>query len=171
MGTPFLGEIKMFAGNFAPRGYALCNGQLLPISQNTALFSIMGTTYGGNGQTVFGLPNLQGSGPLHAGEGPGLSPYALGQQGGEAAHTLNVAEMPSHAHTLHATSTATTGTPSSSTVLAATASAKIYGAAGNPVTMASPLGANAGGQAHENRQPFLGLNFIVSLQGIFPARN
>lgn len=171
MAEPFIGEVRIFAGNFAPRGYAQCNGQLLPISQNTALFSILGTTYGGNGTTTFALPNLQGKSPLHSGQGAGLSPYALGQTGGEAAHTLNAAELPSHRHTLRASSAATGGTPGPGVVLAATSGAKIYRGATNLVPMATGLSASAGNQPHENRQPYLTLNFIIAVQGVFPSRN
>jgi microcystin-dependent protein len=171
MAEPFIGEVKIFAGNFAPRGYALCNGQLLPIAQNTALFSILGTTYGGNGQTTFALPNLQGKAPLHAGQGPGLSPYALGQTAGEVAHTLTSSEVPAHNHALRGSSAATGGTPSPTVVLAATSGAKVYRSATNLVPMATGLNANLGGLPHENRQPCLALNFIIAMQGVFPSRN
>jgi microcystin-dependent protein len=171
MAEPFIGEVRIFAGNFAPRGYAMCNGQLLPISQNTALFSILGTTYGGNGTTNFALPNLQGMSPLHPGQGPGLSPYVLGQTGGQTAHTLSVSELPAHAHSLHGSSAATGGTPGGGVVLAATSGAKVYRGATNLVPMATGLSANGGGQPHENRQPFLVLTFIIAVQGVFPSRN
>ena len=171
MSDPFLAEVKVFAGNFAPVGWAICNGQLLPISQNTALFSLLGTTYGGNGQTTFALPNLQGRMPIGAGQGPGLSNRQLGEAGGEAAVTLIAAEMPQHSHALNGTSTATTGTPGSGVVLAATTGAKVYRAATNLTTMAAPLGATGAGQPHENRQPNLGVLFIIAMQGIFPSRN
>jgi microcystin-dependent protein len=171
MSSPFVGEVKIFAGNFSPRGYALCNGQLLPISQNTALFSILGTTYGGNGTSNFALPNLQGNAPLHPGQGPGLSPYVLGQTGGETTHTLTQNELPAHSHALHGSSAATGGTPGGTEVLAATASAKIYRGATNLVPMATGLSPNVGNLPHENRQPYLALTFIIAMQGIFPSRN
>lgn len=165
---PFLAEIKIFAGNFAPKGHAFCNGQLLPIVQNTALFSLLGTTYGGNGQTTFGLPNLQGRAPLHPGQGPGLSERFLGESGGAAAVTLLQVEIPAHNHgPLHVhDAPGTSGTPSASKNLAK-APSNIYGPATNLVAM----GDTVGGGAHENRQPYLGLTFIIALQGIFPAKS
>ena len=174
MGTPFLGEVKMFAGNFSPRSWALCNGQLLPIAQNSAVFSFLGTTYGGNGQTNFALPNLQGNVPVHMGQGPGLSNYVLGQTGGEVNHTLTLSELPSHSHALRGTSSANTGNPAAvpgSELLAATASAKVYRSATNLVAMANGLSVGGGGQPHVNKQPYLGLTFIIALEGIFPSRN
>jgi len=171
MSDPFLGEVKVFAGNFAPRGWAACDGQLLPISQNTALFSLLGTTYGGNGQSTFALPNLQGRMPIGAGQGPGLSDRQLGEAGGEAAVTLQASEMPRHNHALHGSSSATTGTPVPGVVLAATTGAKVYRPATNPTTMAAPLASSGGGQAHQNQQPYLGVMFIIAMQGIFPSRN
>ena len=171
MSEPFLAEVKVFAGNFAPRGWATCDGQLLPISQNTALFSLLGTTYGGNGQTNFALPNLQGRMPIGAGQGPGLTDRQLGEAGGEAAVTLNAAEMPQHGHALNGTSNATTGTPGSGVVLAATTGAKVYRAATNPTPMAAPLAATGSGQPHANQQPYQAVLFIIAMQGIFPSRN
>ncbi|MDE2371980.1 MAG: phage tail protein [Burkholderiales bacterium] len=170
MSAPFLGEVKIFAGNFAPRGYALCNGQLLPISQATALFSLLGTTYGGDGRSNFQLPNLQASAPVHAGQGNGLPPIQLGETGGEAGVTLLTSQIPAHTHQLEAAAAATTGTPSPGVALAATTGAQ-YTAPSNLTQMAAPLAANGGSQPHENRQPYLGLTFIIALQGIFPARN
>ena len=174
MATPFIGEVTIFAGNFSLRGWALCNGQLLPIAQNQALFSILGTTYGGDGVNNFALPNLQGNVPLHMGQGPGLSSYVLGQTGGAANHTLTLSELPSHSHALHGTSSANTGNPAAvpgSELLAATASAKVYRSATNLVAMANGLSVGGGGQPHANKQPYLGLTFIIALQGIFPSRN
>ena len=173
MSNPFIGEVKIFGGTFAPRGWALCNGQLLPIAQNTALFSLLGTTYGGDGRVTFALPNLQARAPIGEGQGPGLTPRVLGEVGGQAAVTLTAAQMPPHTHGLRASSTtpATTGTPSNSVALATTSGAKVYRAATNLTPSAAPLANSGGGQAHENRQPYLGLQFIIALQGIFPARS
>ena len=168
MADPFLAEVRIFPYNFAPRGWAFCNGQLLPISQNTALFSILGTMYGGNGQTTFGLPNLQGRTPIGTGQGPGLSHYDTGETGGTESVTLTAQELPSHTHTLMASSAAaTSGVPDGTAVLATT-SAAVYAPAQNLVTMA-PLG--SAGQPHPNRQPYTVLNFCIAVQGIFPARN
>jgi microcystin-dependent protein len=169
MADPFIAEIRMFAGNFAPSGWAFCNGQIIPISQNTALFSLLGTTFGGNGQTTFALPNLQGRVPMHPGTGPGLTPRSLGDSGGSNSVTLTESQLPAHAHppeNAHASS-ATTGTPSETVSLAVT-TARIYG----PAVDLEPMNASAGGgQPHENRQPFLGLGFIIALQGIYPSRS
>lgn len=170
MSDPFIGEIRMFGGNFAPRGWAFCNGQILPIAQNTALFSLLGTTYGGNGQTTFALPNLQGRMPMHAGQGPGLSPRALGQSLGEVAHTLTVSELPAHTHELRGAGSASTGTPSAGVALGT--GPRVYRSApANTVGMTTPLSMSGGSQPHQNRSPYLGLSFIIALQGIFPARN
>ncbi len=171
MSEPFIAEVRIFSGNFAPRNWAFCNGQLLPINQNQALFSLLGTTYGGDGQTTFALPNLQGRMPMHAGQGPGLSNRQLGEVGGTASVTLTAAQMPQHSHVLRAAAAADTGAPGSAVALAAPASAKIYAAASNLVTMGAALGNAGSGQPHENRQPFLGVNFIIALFGIFPSRN
>ena len=171
MSEPFLAEVKLFAGNFAPRGWADCNGQLLPINQNQALFSLLGTTYGGNGQTTFGLPNLQDRTAIHAGQGPGLSDRSLGQTGGSALATLSTAQMPSHSHRLRGAALADTGTPGGTVALAATTGAKVYRSASNLVTMGAPLADSGIGQGHENRQPFLGMRYIIALQGVYPTRN
>jgi microcystin-dependent protein len=173
MSEPFVAEIKMFASNFAPRGYAFCNGQLMPIAQNTALFSILGTTYGGNGLSNFALPNLMGRAPMQFGDGPGLTSRALGEQGGAAEVTLTVQQTPSHIHPEMADSgPATTGTPSSSVSLAAAnqngTATSVYGAAADLADMGASAG---GGGAHNNLQPHLRLTFIIALQGIFPPRN
>jgi microcystin-dependent protein len=176
MTAPFLGEIRIFAGNFAPRGWALCNGQLLPIAQNTALFALLGTTYGGDGRTNFALPNLQGAAPLHAGQGPGLSNYALGQTGGETQVTLLNAQLASHTHPVLGTSTPGTAVDPGNAVWGVAAVARgtqMYadnpgsGAQMNPLAF-SPSGGN---QPHNNLPPYLTLTFIIALQGIFPARN
>jgi len=171
MADPFVAEIRIFAGNFAPTGWAQCNGQLLPISQNTALFSLLGTTYGGNGQTNFALPNLQGRAAMHAGQGPGLSDRQLGETGGTDTETLNLAQMPAHTHPLNAVGAATTGTPSNAVALGQ-ASAQIYRPPTNTVAMAdNALLPAGGGQPHNNRQPLLAMNYIIALQGVFPPRS
>lgn len=168
MAEPFLSEIRIMSFGFAPKGWALCNGQLLPINQNQALFSLLGTTYGGNGQVNFALPNLQGRTPIHRGEG-----YALGETGGEQAHTLTAAETPSHTHVLNGTSSAGTANPAvPGGNLLATANLPAYGAANNLTPMNAASISNVGGsQAHPNMQPFLTLNFSIALQGIFPSQN
>ncbi len=173
MATPFLAEIKIMSFNFAPQGWAMCNGQLLPINQNQALFSLLGTMYGGNGQTNFALPDLRGQTPLHVGG----SFNVQGQRGGEQAHTLSQAEMPLHTHPLNASNTqadqATLVTPPNNTpnILAAVAGAQ-YAAASSLTPLDPSTVTNAGGsQAHLNMQPFLTLTFCIALQGIFPSRN
>jgi microcystin-dependent protein len=166
MSTPFLGEIKITAFNFPPKGWASCTGQFLPINQNQALFSILGTTYGGNGQTTFALPDFRGRVPIHMGNG-----FTLGQRGGEESHTLSMAEMPAHTHQLMATKTGA-GTPVLNGSLLAQASGGIYGNVGSLTSLLPATVTNYGGsQPHENRQPFLVLNVIIALQGIFPSRN
>ena len=167
MSEPFLGEIVMFAGNFAPRGWAFCNGQLLPISQNTALFSILGTTYGGNGQTTFALPDLRGRAPVHAGQGPGLSNYALGESTGVESITLTTGQMPAHQHAQPATN-AEEGTNRPSN--AVPAKGGVYAGATDGTTLA-PTTTAGSSQPHSNIQPVLAVNFIIALEGIFPSRN
>ena len=171
MADPYIGEIRMFAGNFAPRSYAFCDGQLLPISQFSALFSLLGTTYGGDGRSTFGLPDLRSRSPLHAGRGPGLTERRLGAAGGQAAVSLTPAQMPAHAHGLQGADAATTGTPSASVALAPTAGTAVYRSATTLVAGAAPLASTGGGQPHENRQPCLGVSFIIALQGVFPSRS
>jgi microcystin-dependent protein len=158
----------MFGGNFAPRGYALCNGQLLSIAQNTALFSILGTTYGGDGVQTFGLPDLRGRTPVHAGQGPGLSPYTLGQNGGSESVVLATNELPNHNHQINVGSAETTNAPSGA-LLAQNGS---Y-ATGSPTgQMANNAVAGTGSNLpHANIQPYLTVNFIIALQGVFPSRN
>ena len=167
MAEPFLSEIRIMSFNFAPKGWALCNGQLLPINQNQALFSLLGTTFGGNGQTTFGLPNLQGKVPIHTGGG-----NVLGQTGGEQSHTLTSAELPTHTHTLQATSSNGSAIIPTGNLLAGS-TPQLYHAQDANVTPMNPASvANVGGsQAHQNMQPFLALNFSIALQGIFPSPN
>jgi microcystin-dependent protein len=172
MSSPFLAEIKMFAGNFAPRGYATCDGQILPISQNTALFSLLGTYYGGNGQSNFALPNFQGNVPIHQGYGPGLTPRTVGETGGSQNVTLLPSELPAHSHAFQAIQGAATSTVAAGHLLAVNRDLQAYAspaAAGSldPSSIA-PAG---GGGPHNNMQPFLVVVFIIALQGIYPARN
>ena len=166
---PFIGEISWVAFNFAPRGWAFCNGQLLPINQNQALFSLLGTTYGGNGQTNFALPNLQGRGPIHVGNG-----YVLGEMGGEEAHTLSVNELPSHTHLVAVDpKEATLAAPdTSTTALAKTSSGtSAYATAANVAMSSAAIGSAGGSQPHINLKPYLALNCVIALQGIFPSPN
>ena len=169
MSQPFIGEIKMFAGNFAPRNFAFCDGFLLPSAQNTALFSIMGTIYGGDGRTTFGLPDLRGRLPMHAGNGPGLTQRRIGERGGADTATLTMQNMPPHVHNAIATNEAPdTASPANATP----AMAPIYESGGNATAMANEaLLPTGGGQAHNNQQPYLRLNFIIALQGLFPSRS
>jgi microcystin-dependent protein len=172
--SPFIAEIKLFAGNFAPRDYAMCNGQLLPISQNQALFSLIGTMYGGNGTTTFGLPDLRGRVPIHQGQGPGLTNRVLGEMGGSETVTLTANELPPHTHNLQAnTGPGTSVAPVNGAVLAAsTARDKVYGTAvPNAVMSAQSIGPAGSGLPHANMQPYLAVNFIIAIQGIFPSRN
>jgi len=173
MADPFVAEIRIFPFNFAPKGWAFCNGQLLPISQNTALFSLLGTTYGGDGKSTFALPDLQGSAPLHPGQGQGLSLYDLGQTGGSETVTLLVSEMPFHTHTLQAFATpADLKEPQAGTVLTRNQNGAIYNTTiSNFVQMAPQALSPAGGSLpHNNMMQYLTLNFCIALQGVFPAR-
>ena len=170
---PFVAEIRIFPFNFAPKGWALCNGQLLPISQNTALFSLLGTTYGGDGKTTFALPNLQGSVPMHPGQGPGLSDHVLGETGGADTVTLLQSEIPAHTHALrdHDLDLGELNAPANNRVLAKSANATAYTAAANLVAMSpSALPPAGGGLQHNNLQPYLTCNFNIALQGVFPPR-
>ena len=176
MSEPFIAEIRIFAGNFAPRSWAFCDGQLLPIAQNTALFSLIGTTYGGDGRTTTALPNLQGRAPMHPGRGPGLTARRLGEKVGVETVTLSEAQIPSHTHTLRAAVLpASTATPPSNTTSLSRATAGTpyqTNTSANLVDMASEtLSTTGGGQAHTNLQPFLTLNFIIALQGVYPSRS
>lgn len=176
MSDPFLAEIRMFGGNFAPRGWAFCNGQLVPISQNTALFSLLGTTYGGNGQSTFALPDLQGRAPMHPGNGAGLTPRVIGEEGGETSVTLLSTEMPAHSHAISGAviaNSAATGTPNVASLFTNSSPNSLYAnAVGTPVTLAPQAISFAGGsQPHNNVQPYLAVSFIIATQGIFPSRN
>ncbi|MDH3403861.1 MAG: tail fiber protein [Acidobacteriota bacterium] len=173
MSEPFIAEIRIFAGNFAPRSWAFCNGQLLPVSQNTALFSLIGTTYGGDGRTTTALPDLRGKAPMHPGRGPGLTARRLGQKGGVETVTLTEAQMPAHTHAMGAApAPANQDDASSSTILSRTVGANIFGAASSLQAMASQaLPAGGGSQAHNNMQPYLAMNFIIALQGLYPSRS
>lgn len=170
---PYLAEIMLVPFGFAPRGWALCNGQLLPISQNQALFSLLGTTYGGNGVTNFALPNLQGRVAVHRGQGPGLSNRTLGQTGGEQAHTLAALSLPAHTHTARGgSSTATSATPSASLVPAHNpALIPEWGAVANATMGAGAITSEGGNQSHPNLQPHLVLHYVIALQGIYPSQS
>jgi microcystin-dependent protein len=173
MSEPFLGQVCTFGFNFAPRGWAFCNGQILPIAQNTALFSLLGTTYGGNGTTTFALPNLQSRVPVHFGTGAGLSNYALGQQGGTETNTLIVNQLPAHSHPLTAHGEDANSTnPSNNRPAAATGSPppSIYSNAAADTNM-QPTGNTGSNQPIGNIQPYLALNFCIALEGIYPSRN
>lgn len=171
MADPFLGEIRIFPFNFAPSGWAFCNGQLLNISQNTALFSILGTTYGGNGSTTFGLPNLQNSTPLSSGQGPGLSARALGAVGGQAVVTLKQSEMPTHPHTVSAAASGSGASSPQGNVWAPTTGTSTYHSGAPNVAMSSQaLGVAGQSLPHTNMPPYLVLNFCIALQGVFPSR-
>jgi microcystin-dependent protein len=177
---PFLGEIKLFAGNFAPRTWAYCDGQLLAISQNSALFSILGTTYGGDGRTTFALPDLRGRAAIHPGTGPGLRTYQLGQRGGVERIQLTIANLPSHNHTATSTTSVNVGDTGGESdpdgnflgegdvYTGASAGNKLNDAA---VTTATTIGMQGGQQSYSNLQPFLGVHYIIALQGVFPSRN
>lgn len=164
MSEPFLGEIKIISWNFAPKGWTFCNGQLLPINQNQALFSILGTTYGGDGMRTFGLPNLQGRTPFHVGNG-----IVLGEMGGETTHTLNISELPAHTHVPVGSSNAASA-PGPGSNLWAT-KANIYAPSFDSAMNPACITATGGNQPHENMSPYLVLNFIIALQGIFPSPN
>jgi microcystin-dependent protein len=168
---PFIGEIRMFAFSFAPRGWALCNGQLLPIAQNQALFSLLGTAYGGNGTTTFALPDLRSRVPVHQGQGPGLSPYAEGQAGGTETVTLAAAQMPQHTHPVTASSSAATSDNPAGRMLARSAGHIYHPEPGQHAVMnANMLGEAGGSQPHGNIQPYLTVTFCIAVTGIFPAQ-
>jgi len=168
---PFLGEIRFVAFNFAPQGWAQCNGQLLSISQNQALFSLLGTTFGGDGLTTFALPDMRGRVPVATGQGTGLTNRNLGDKGGQERVTLTVAQMPAHRHTLLASSATANSKAPSGNVLANSSTAAIYNHDTPSVALEAASVTSAGkGQSHENMQPFLGMTCIIALQGIFPPR-
>jgi microcystin-dependent protein len=171
MADPFVAEIRIFGCNFAPKGWAFCNGQLLPISQNTALFSLLGTTYGGDGKSNFALPDMQGNAPMHPGQGPGLSLHDLGETGGSQTVSLLESEIPSHRHPVRASAgDGTTGSPAGSLV-AQGVGVNMYTATFNATSLNGNAVAPAGGdQPHNNMQPYLTLNFCIALQGVFPPR-
>lgn len=170
MSEPFIAEIRIFAGNFAPRGWAFCNGQLLPIAQNTALFSLIGTIYGGDGRTTTALPDLMGRAPMHPGRGPGLTDRRLGQKTGEETVTLTEAQMANHTHSMQATGeVGELQSPASDRVMARSAA---FTSEANMTSMSDAALAPAGGSgAHNNMQPFLTMNFIIALVGLYPSRS
>lgn len=173
MSEPYIGEIRLFGCNFAPRGWAKCQGQILSIAQNTALFSLLGTTYGGNGQTTFALPNMMSRIAVHHGQGSGLSPYDLGQQAGSESETLIITEMPAHSHSwTGSTSVADTNDPALGCYAVPAVHQrmrKLYGSVAGAATQ--QLGITGGSQPHSNLQPTLCLNYCIATEGIFPARN
>jgi len=172
MSEPFLGEIRMFAGTFAPRGWAFCDGQLLAVSQNDALFSLFGTIYGGDGRTTFGLPELRGRVPIHAGSGPGLTPRNLGAKAGSEVETVSANELSSHSHTYQATTDIADESAPTGNVLAQPPAASTYFPTDPTVGLAgATVSTVGGGQSHTNLMPFLCVNFIVALVGIYPSRS
>ena len=173
MADPFVAEIRIFPFNFAPKGWAFCNGQILPISQNTALFSLLGTTYGGNGQSTFALPDLQGSAPMHPGQGSGLSLYDLGQSGGVESVTLLQSEMPAHSHFLraHAADPGDNNAPGPTIAFAKSSNGQAYTtSAANKLMHPQYLSVAGGSLPHNNMMPYLTLSFCIALQGVFPPR-
>jgi microcystin-dependent protein len=178
MATPYIGEVRIFGFTFAPIGWAHCDGQLMAIAQNQALFAILGTTFGGDGQSSFGLPNMQGNAPMHWGNGPGLTPRVLGEKIGEASVTLTVQEMPSHNHMFTAAqtpgdSTKLVPTPTSDALLSSSNPGAVYSATTTPAVAFSSkaIGFTGQSQPHNNLQPLLVLNYCIALEGIFPSRN
>lgn len=169
---PLIGQIILFAGNFAPRGWALCQGQLLSISQHAALFSILGTTYGGNGKTTFALPDLRGCVPIGAGQGTQLSPHQLGDRGGSETVTLTEAQLPTHTHTLQASTATAASKDPANNLLAKSRVLPSYATTDSLIEMHKTSIASTGaGQPHNNMPPFLTLNYIIAIEGIFPPRN
>ena len=167
MAEPFLVEVRMMSFGFPPKGWATCDGQLLPINQNQALFSLLGTTYGGDGQVNFGLPNLQGRTPMHMGNG-----HTLGERGGEQSHTLSISEIPTHVHPANASNNPGTDVIPANDLLGNSAPNTVFGPVQNLTALRAGTVANIGGsQAHLNMQPFLTINFCIALQGIFPSQN
>jgi microcystin-dependent protein len=171
MADPFVAEIRIFPFNFAPKGWAWCDGQLLPLSQNTALFSLLGTTYGGNGKSNFALPDLQGRAPMHPGQGPGLSLHDLGETGGSETVTLLESEIPAHSHTVKAVDKVADSPSGQGASLASPPAGNPYRAADNLVPLSENALSPTGGDApHNNMQPFLTFYFCIALQGVFPPR-
>lgn len=166
MAEPFLSEIRIMSFGYAPKSWAMCNGQLLPINQNQALFSLLGTTFGGDGRVNFALPDLRGRTPIHVGSG-----HTLGEKGGEQAHTLSIAELPTHTHVLNGTAVIATLDSPTNNLLAQLATLNAYGPTANAATNAGTMTNTGGSQAHLNMQPFLTLTFCIALQGIFPSPN
>jgi len=170
MSEPFLAEVRIVGFNFAPRGWAMCDGQILPINQNQSLYSLLGTIYGGDGRTSFGLPDLRGRTPLHIGNG-----IAQGARGGEENHTLSEAETPLHTHQARASTNPANSSSGAGAALGVTAGGRrpltAYGQLDNPMQLTNSQVSTAGGQEHNNMQPFLALNFVIALQGLFPSRN
>ena len=166
MSEPFIAEVKLISWNYAPRGWAFCNGQLLPINQNQALFSLVGTTYGGNGQTNFALPDLRGRAPIHMGGG-----FIQGQSGGESAHTLTLQELPAHSHAVSGNNAAANAGFTAGNTWAPVTGSNIFGTTPNAALDTSVVSATGGNQPHEDTQPFLAVNFVIALVGIFPSRN
>lgn len=172
MSEPFLGEIRAFAFAFAPRGWAICAGQLLPIAQNTALFSILGVTYGGDGRSTFALPDLRGNVPIGQGSGPGLSPRPLGEQGGASSVTLTGSQLPMHSHAALANAAAgNSGEAPAHDWAADAGGSSVYAAGADAQMAADTLGTSGGGQAHDNMQPSLAVNYCIALSGIYPPRS
>lgn len=169
MTDPFVAEIRIFAGNFAPRGWAMCDGTILPISQNTALFSLLGTTYGGNGISTFGLPDLRGRAPMFWGQGPGLSPHVIGEAAGAASVTLTGTQIPQHNHALQA-SGGDADAASPIGALPGLTPSPAYRSDRDSQAAGGAISATGGGQPHPNEQPYLTLTFIIALQGIYPPR-
>jgi microcystin-dependent protein len=171
MSDQFVAEIRMFAGNFAPTGWALCNGQLLPISQNTALFSLLGTMYGGDGKSTFALPNLQDRAPMFWGQGPGLTDRFQGEESGTETVTLIQSEIPAHAHQLRGATDDVNSLSPVGAMPGAAESVGLYRSGANSTMGASALLVQGSGQPHNNRQPYLAVTFIIALQGVFPQRS
>ncbi|HUB13359.1 MAG TPA: tail fiber protein [Acetobacteraceae bacterium] len=172
MSQPFVGQIIAVGFNFAPVGWHVCDGSLLQISQYDALYNLIGTTYGGDGVSTFALPDLRGRIAIHMGQGNGLSQYGIGQRGGEEQHTLTTQEMGGHAHTLVAANNVTQASPANNLALGTPTAEQIYGTGGTTTALASrSIGMAGGSVPHENRQPYLGINYIIALYGIFPSRS
>ncbi len=174
MSNPYVGEIRVVGFNFAPFGWALCNGQILAISQNTALFSLLGTFYGGDGKSTFALPNLQGLAPMHQGSGVSLTPRNIGETGGETAVTLLSTQIPSHTHVAQSAVASTSSAPAPNTIFGGGGRGKepAYAPAGTPAAMSAQAVGTAGGNGpHNNMPPYVTLNFIIALQGVYPPRS